>query len=35
MQRPVFNIAEKLAQSQALQYSKHHVPGKTVLNDEC
>lgn len=27
IQRPVFNISEKLAQSQALQYVKHHVPG--------
>lgn len=28
IQRPVFNISEKLAQSQALQYVKHHVPGQ-------
>lgn len=27
IQRPVFNISEKLAQSQGLQYVKHHVPG--------
>lgn len=27
IQRPVFNISEKLAQHQALQYVKHHVPG--------
>ena len=27
IQRPVFNISEKFAQSQALQYVKHHVPG--------
>ena len=29
IQRPVFNISEKLAQSQALQYVKHHVPGRS------
>ncbi|XP_060555877.1 uncharacterized protein LOC132716590, partial [Ruditapes philippinarum] len=28
IQRPVFNISEKLAQSQGLQYVKHHVPGQ-------
>ena len=27
IQRPVFNISEKFAQNQALQYVKHHVPG--------
>lgn len=30
IQRPVFNISEKFAQSQGLQYAKHHVPGKIL-----
>lgn len=33
IQRPVFNISEKLAQSQALQYVKHHVPGMKFINN--
>lgn len=31
IQRPVFNISEKFAQSQGLQYAKHHVPGKNSI----
>ncbi|XP_045197677.2 coiled-coil domain-containing protein 81-like isoform X3 [Mercenaria mercenaria] len=31
IQRPVFNISEKLAQSQGLQYVRHHVPGQIPI----
>ena len=32
MQRPVFNISEKFAQTHALQFTKYNVPGKQLIS---
>ena len=31
MQRPVFNISEKFAQTHGLQFTKYNVPGNVVV----
>lgn len=33
MQRPVFNISEKFAQTHGLQFTKYNVPGKELVSD--